>query len=266
MYGIVDNSGVKRSLKVRLARTKIRAVSCHWAHYFKSNNGQQPRRRSTKPSAVSKRLFIFFPLFLLFPSHSNTWRSSHPLESIQLLTTIAYQKKKLPHQLEHCSIMSLVSSSIRLLRILPVVSSTVTLQFAVDEHIFLGTWVHPNFRDRANAHLPVWFYNWGRRGRWVIILGYPTNYALSILNFLISHDQLHTAGSEKWYWLGFMFSLGHMIYGPTALKLLSEIKNDVPKGNSTCSMGVWLKMNWTRALLTDFPAWIFFIVAALKTL
>ena len=50
------------------------------------------------------------------------------------------------------------------------------------------------------------------------------------------------------------------------MKLLAEIKNDVPKGESTYSMGVWLKMNWIRALLTDLPAWFFFIVAALKVL
>jgi hypothetical protein len=57
-----------------------------------------------------------------------------------------------------------------------------------------------------------------------------------------------------------------MLFGPTALKLLAEIKNDIPKGNSTYSMGVWLKMNWIRALITDFPALVCFTVAALKTL
>ncbi|KAN0120303.1 hypothetical protein V8E51_002511 [Hyaloscypha variabilis] len=162
--------------------------------------------------------------------------------------------------------MSLILNSIRLLRILPVINSTVQLQFAVDEHIFLGTWMNPNFRDRANAHLPAWFTNWGKRGTWVIIVGYPINYSLALLNLMVSRGQLHAAGSERWYWLGLMFSVGHMLFGPTALKLLAEIKNDIPKGNSTYSMGVWLKMNWIRALITDFPALVCFTVAALKTL
>jgi len=156
---------------------------------------------------------------------------------------------------------------LRVLRILPVLSTAITLQFAVDEHIFLGTWMHPSFRDRANTHLPAWFYNWGRRGRWIIILGYPANYILGILNLLIARDQLKAAGSEKWYWLGLLFSAGHIaIYAKGALKLLSDIKEDVPKGNSTYSMGVWLKMNWVRAVTTDMPAWVCFVVAALKTL
>jgi hypothetical protein len=139
--------------------------------------------------------------------------------------------------------------------------------FAVDEHIFLGTWMHPEFRDRANAHLPVWFQYWGRRGTWVIKLGYPANYIFGILNLLVARDQPRAAGSQNWYLLGLLFSIGHIaIYAKGALKLLAEIKNDIPKGNSTYSMGVWLKMNWVRALTTDLPAWLCFIVAALKTL
>ncbi|TVY16903.1 hypothetical protein LARI1_G007193 [Lachnellula arida] len=163
--------------------------------------------------------------------------------------------------------MSAIETSVRVLRLLPVLSTTITLMFAVDEHIFLGTWMHPSFRDRANAHLPVWFQYWLRRGGWVIKLGYPSNYILGLLNLVVARDQLHTAGSRKWYVLGLLFSVGHIvIYARRALKLLAEIENDVPKGNSTYSMGVWLKMNWVRAVTTDLPALLCFIVAALKTL
>lgn len=163
--------------------------------------------------------------------------------------------------------MSATETALRMLRLLPVLTSTVTLMFAVDEHIFLGTWMHPAFRDRANAHLPAWFYHWGRRGRWIILLGYPANYLLAILNLAVARTQLFAMGAGKWYFLGLLFSLGHIaIYGKGALKLLAEIKADVPKGNSTYSMGVWLKMNWVRALTTDLPAWLCFIVGALKAL
>lgn len=163
--------------------------------------------------------------------------------------------------------MSTFETAVRVLRLLPVLTSTVTLMFAVDEHIFLGTWMHPSFRDRANAHLPAWFYNWGRRGRWVIILGYPSNYALALLNLAVARNELLAADAANWYLLGLLFSVGHIaIYAKTALRLLAEIKADVPKSNSTYSMGIWLTMNWVRALTTDFPAWICFIVAALKAL
>lgn len=155
--------------------------------------------------------------------------------------------------------------AVRLLRLLPVLSSGVTLMFAVDEHIFLGTWTRPTLRDRANDNLPAWFQLWGRRGRWPIILGYPINYSLALLNLAVARNELH--GSAKWYFLGFLFSLGHIaIYAKGAPKLLADIKNDVPRGNNTYSMEVWLKMNLVRALTTDLPAWVCFIVAALKAL
>lgn len=157
--------------------------------------------------------------------------------------------------------------ALRVLRLLPVITSTVSLMFAVDEHIFLGTWMHPTLRDRTNAHLPAWFQRWGRRGRWPIILGYPTNYVLAILNLIVAREHLYTRGAAKWYGLGLLFSVGHIaVYGKGAIKLLADIKADIPKGNSSYSMGVWLRMNWQRALTTDLPAWLCFIVAALKAL
>jgi len=163
--------------------------------------------------------------------------------------------------------MSAVETSIRVLHLLPVLTSSATLMYAVDEHIFLGTWMHPGFRDRANSHLPAWFDNWGRRGRWPIILGYPANYALGILNIVVARQYLDNTNAAKWYGLGLLFSVGHIaIFGRKAIGLLGDIKADRPKGNSTYSMGVWLRMNWIRAVTTDLPAWLCFIVAALKAL
>ncbi|KAF2741949.1 hypothetical protein M011DRAFT_472607 [Sporormia fimetaria CBS 119925] len=158
-------------------------------------------------------------------------------------------------------------SALRLFRLLPVISSLITLMFALDEHIFLGTWTHPELRERANADLPAWFQKWGRRGRWIILLGYPANYLLAIANLLIARNELYAAGASKWYALGLLFSIGHIaIYANGALKLLADIRNDIPKGNSTHSMSVWLRMNWIRALTTDLPAFVCFVVAALKIL
>jgi hypothetical protein len=153
--------------------------------------------------------------------------------------------------------MVLISSTVRLLcllRLLPAISSTATLILALEEHLILGTWMHPTLRERANDSLPAWWTQSGLRWRWVIILGYPANYILGLLNLLISRDQLQATGSTSSYALGLMFSIAHMAYAPTALKLIANIENDVPKENVIYSMEEWLRMNWTRALLTDFPA------------
>ncbi|KUJ20438.1 uncharacterized protein LY89DRAFT_715842 [Mollisia scopiformis] len=159
-----------------------------------------------------------------------------------------------------------MATLIRLLRLLPVASSSAVLMFALDEHLIFGTWVQPSIRERANANLPAWWTRGGLRWRWVLIIFYPVNYILGILNLFISQDQLQDTGASKWYTLGLLFSIAHMFYLFRALKLIAAIENDEPKGNVTYSMGRWLKMNWTRALLTDLPAWLCFIAAALKAL
>ncbi|KAF7928649.1 uncharacterized protein EAE98_005705 [Botrytis deweyae] len=163
--------------------------------------------------------------------------------------------------------MSVTDTSIRALRLLPVLTSTAVLMFAVDEHIFLGTWMAPTFRERANVHLPSWFQLWGRRGRWVILLGYPGTYVLGMLNLLVARPRLKVAGVEKWYAMGLLFSVAHIaIFGKRARKLLADIKGNVPRGNSTRSMGAWLRMHTIRTFMTDVPALVFFVVGALKAL
>ena len=158
--------------------------------------------------------------------------------------------------------------------------------FALDEHLIFGTWMHPSLRACANTHLPAWWTRGGLRWRWVIILGYPVNYILGILNLLapvspvprgIHHHQLlqeaatgggdsFSSGVKSWYALGMMFSVAHMVYARMALRLIADIEKGVPRENVTKSMARWLKMNWVRALTTDLPAWFCFVMAALKGL
>lgn len=159
--------------------------------------------------------------------------------------------------------MALTASSIRLLRLSPALSSSMTLMFALDEHLIFGTWVQPPIRSLANSSLPAWWARGGLRWRWVLIIFYPVNYILGILNLLVPGDQ---PGSTKWYLWGLFFSVAHMFFVQMALRRIAAIENGVPKGNVVRSMESWLKMNWVRALTTDLPAWLCFITAALKAL
>ena len=195
-------------------------------------------------------------------------------------------KRKSKNHQKMFPITSSSSSLLRLLRLLPALSSTATLMFALDEHLIFGTWTHPSLRARAaaNAHLPAWWTIGGLRWRWVIILGYPLNYTLGVLNLLASafsvsphhqqQQQLHlqeatATGSSRfkwWYALGLMFSVAHMLYARMALRLIADIENGVARGDVAVSMAGWLRMNWVRALTTDLPAWLCFVTAALKAL
>lgn len=139
----------------------------------------------------------------------------------------------------------------------------MTLMFALDEHLIFGTWVQPPVRSLANTTLPTWWTRGGLRWRWVLIIFYPINYTLGILNLLVPGAQ---PGSESWYLWGLSLSLAHMLFVPMALRRIAAIENNVPKGKVVLSMESWLRMNWVRALTTDLPAWLCFIVAALKAL
>ncbi|KAI4937917.1 hypothetical protein J4E85_000354 [Alternaria conjuncta] len=151
--------------------------------------------------------------------------------------------------------MSLVEISLPLLRLSPALVSSMTLMFALDEHLIFGTWVQGPIRPLANSNLPAWWTRGGLRWQWVLIIFYPVNYLLGILNLLIPE---HQYGSTT--------CLAHMLFAPTALQRIAAIEKNVPKGNVVISMESWLRMNWIRAWTTDLPAWVCFIVAALKAL
>lgn len=159
--------------------------------------------------------------------------------------------------------MALAEHSIRLLRLSPTLVSSMTLMFAIDEHLIFGTWVQKPIRPLANSALPAWWTRGGLRWQWVLIILYPGLYILGILNLLIPEDK---SGSTAWYTWGLFFSLAHAFFAPMALRRIAAIENDVPKGNVVLAMEAWLRMNWIRAWITDLPAWVCFITAALKAL
>ncbi|KAL2204130.1 hypothetical protein CC79DRAFT_1336774 [Sarocladium strictum] len=81
------------------------------------------------------------------------------------------------------------SPSIQLLRLSPAIVSSMTLMFAIDEHLIFGTWVQNPIRPLANATLAARWTRGGLHRRWVLILWYPVLYLLSILNLLVPGDQ-----------------------------------------------------------------------------
>ncbi|KAJ7668314.1 hypothetical protein B0H17DRAFT_1087740 [Mycena rosella] len=154
-------------------------------------------------------------------------------------------------------------SVLKLLRIFPVISSTVNLMWALDEYAFLGSWMNPAYRAQADALLPPWFKTWGAKGTWVLITGFPMSLSAGLANAFIHRATLQASGALKWYWLGVGFTVAHFFYGPTALRLLKAIRDGEPDGKPTQSMGQWLRMHATRTATTDLPAFICFTIAAL---
>ena len=158
------------------------------------------------------------------------------------------------------------SIGLNLLRLAPVLTSTANLVYAHDENLFLSSWVQPNYRDSANSLLPSWFSHFCPRALLVILIGFPASLVSAISNIYIENWALHGNGAKRWYWAGVAFTLAHFVYGRTALRLLDDIQEDRPKGNSTASMEKWLRMHRMRTFTADVPAWICFLVGFLNTL
>lgn len=150
----------------------------------------------------------------------------------------------------------------KLLRLCPVISSTASLLWAYDEYAFFSAWMHPAYRAQADALLPSWFKTWAPKGTRVLFTSFPMSLITGIATTFAHRESLEASGALKWYWLGVFFAFAHFFYGPTALGLLKAIREGEPNGQTTVSMGKWLRMHKLRTITTDLPAFICFTIAA----
>lgn len=135
--------------------------------------------------------------------------------------------------------------------------------WAFDEYAFLSSWMDPSYRAQADTLLPAWFKTWLSKGTWVLITGFPMSFGAGIANTFTHRAGLQTAGALKWYWLGVAFTAAHFLYAPTAIRLLKAIQAGHPDGQTTKSMGEWLRMHFVRTVITDLPAFVCFTIATL---
>lgn len=156
--------------------------------------------------------------------------------------------------------------TLKILRLTPLISSTVNLMWAVDEYMFLSSWLSPSYRDQANALLPDWFATWSRMGSLVLFSSFPFSLGSGIANVLTSRETNAASGALKWYWAGLIFTFAHFLFAPKALKLLAAIRHGEPKGNATESMRLWIAMHSIRIAVADLPAFLAFATALLTTI
>ncbi|EWG55463.1 hypothetical protein FVEG_13460 [Fusarium verticillioides 7600] len=157
------------------------------------------------------------------------------------------------------SLLSLVLPT-KLLRLLPVISSIVSLQFAYDEYAFLSCWTIRQYRAQANELLPLWFTNWGPWGTKVVFGSFTLSLASGIANIVTSGAQ----SVVLFYLAGTVFAAGHLlIFGPKAVGLLARIRRNDTNASSTASLELWLEMHLTRSLVMDLPALACFITGFL---
>ena len=153
----------------------------------------------------------------------------------------------------------------KLLRLVPVISSIVSLQFAYDEYFFLSCWTKREYRSQANELLPRWFVDWAPAGTKVVFGSFTLSLASGTANVATIWNGSGDLITMLSYLAGTLFAASHLlIFGPTAIKLLAKIRRNDADAPSTESLELWLKMHATRSFAVDLPAALCFVIGLLN--
>ena len=151
-----------------------------------------------------------------------------------------------------------------LLRLLPVISSVVSLQFAYDEYAFLSCWTISQYRAQASVLLPLWFANWAPGGTKIVFGSFALSLASGIANATAIWNNAGAQVTLFFYMAGILFAACHLlIFGPKALRLLAQIRRNEANAPSMVSLELWLSMHAMRTFVADLPAVLCFLAAFL---
>ncbi|KAI0803892.1 hypothetical protein GGR55DRAFT_380547 [Xylaria sp. FL0064] len=148
-----------------------------------------------------------------------------------------------------------------LLRVAPVVTTTMAMRFSHDQYFFLGNFLAPPHRDKANDIVPSYFTTFFMRGIWDIGILYTLTPAIGITNFYS-----HPNGAWKWYAAGTALALFHLAFAPFVMYKVKGLADDEPKGQGNKLLRQWLDVHILRSWLADVPAWLCFTIGCLKSL
>lgn len=151
------------------------------------------------------------------------------------------------------------------LRAAPLVSSTCTLLYAWDQHLFLSNFNLPETRAPGKAVISPYFKAFFRRAIWQVVGFITVTASTSLLNLYTGRSSLNARGSASWYTAGAALSAGHLLFVPfIAPKVQSLVENTEEDSNG--ALDRWLSINAVRSLTVDLAAWVACVVAVGKTL
>lgn len=162
----------------------------------------------------------------------------------------------------------------------PLVSSTATLLFSVDQQTFLSYLTHPTLANHptasSNRLLPAYYHQFFTPGL-TRVLGFLTVTTSITIYDLISYKPLLKAkGSGWWYVAAASLAVGHLAFVPLVTGPIKSILDDEggevdlemqksTRKTNVDSMKQWLNVNLVRTLTVDLAAWICAGVAVVKT-
>jgi hypothetical protein len=149
-----------------------------------------------------------------------------------------------------------------LLRVAPLVTSTVAMQYSVDQHLFLNNFLAIKQETKTEAVVHPYFRRFFIRGFVVLAPAYTLSIAVGFINFYLRPNDF-----KSWYACGTAFALAHFAFVPKIMWKVEALTNE---DNEVKHQGLeylkdWLEIHAVRSLLVDFPAWLCFSLAALKS-
>lgn len=151
---------------------------------------------------------------------------------------------------------------VTLLRAAPLITSTVSLVFSFDQHLFLDVFLAPHHREQADGLVSSYFKTLFPRGLAVIFTSYPLSIACGACNLYAAPQTAY-----PWFAAGTALALAHFAFVPKIMwRVKAVYESDEKKSRATDDLAGWLNVHIVRSLAVDLPAWLCFATACLKSL
>ena len=157
---------------------------------------------------------------------------------------------------------------LKILRTMPLVTSTAGLMCACDQQWTFEPFVHPSVpQGPAGAVLPHWFPVVFSRLIWVVSIVHPLGGLLGILNGFGDAGAALDNQTRMLYFAGGFFAGMHAVFGKTAMRMIGTIWDAKVSGEKNLAMmKPWLNMNWWRIATCNIPAVLLFLMAVLRAI
>ncbi|KAH7035917.1 uncharacterized protein B0I36DRAFT_319377 [Microdochium trichocladiopsis] len=156
-----------------------------------------------------------------------------------------------------------------LLRVAPLITSTMAMRFSHDQYFMLDALLAPEHRNRANDLVPSYFRAFFSKGIWDIAALYTLTTATGLANILGAGNAAGVSPSSSargWFIAGTTLAVLHMAFVPKIMWPVDALLKDEPKGHGNENLRKWLNVHVVRSWCVDIPAWACFVVACLQSL
>ncbi|KAJ5628641.1 hypothetical protein N7490_010869 [Penicillium lividum] len=148
-----------------------------------------------------------------------------------------------------------------LLRTAPLITSTCTLWYSLDQDFFLNIFLHSDHRTRSNELLPSYFRIFFVPGTLRVLGLLALTLTGGGYNILTGRSGLGSSASMPWYAAGTVLAASHLLFVPAVAPKIQAVIEDAKQGSSTEDLKGWLNIHRLRTWTVDLASWACFAVA-----